>query len=121
MGGALIVLSMLGACTTTPEDYYRSADSPEAGGYGYIQSSNPDGTWSLKFRLPVYSGGLGVEALWDRRAAEICGNSNYKKTIYRAERGLVYDYQNYVHVAGDYHYEGFLDCGARSEPVSAQP
>lgn len=101
--------------TLTLQDFYKPIDEAGTktgylGGYGWRQSQGSDGTYTLKFVIPANMVGGSISDLWDRRATEICGNGEYKKTIYKAERALAYDGSNYVYVAGDYIYEGFLVC-----------
>lgn len=118
LAGLSASLALAACVSTVPADYYRDAGSKDSGGYGYTQSQGADGAWSLKFVLPSITATTPEVAsgLWDRRAAEICGHSNFKKTIHTAQRGLEYDSYNRVMVAGRFRYEGFLDCGTPPAP-----
>jgi hypothetical protein len=99
----------------TLQDFHKPADGPTVSGYtngyGWTQSQGSDGVYTLRFRVPNAAVTGSLSDLWDRRATEICGNSQYKKTIYKAERALAYDSYNRITVAGDFIYEGFLECG----------
>jgi hypothetical protein len=114
---AIAALSFAASCVPamTLQDFYKPAGEPGsnvlAKGYGWTQSQGSDGVYTLKFRVPNSGMTGSLSDLWDRRATEICGNGQYKKTIYKAERALAYDSYNMVTVAGDFIYEGFLECG----------
>ncbi len=49
--------------------------------YGYLETPNPDGGYTLMVTLPQGD----HFAYWDERAAEICGHTNYRKNIFSAQ------------------------------------
>jgi hypothetical protein len=115
--GACVLMAVAG-CGTLPEaaSYYRAAGDGPNGGFGWRQIANSDGTVTLKFYLPDYVGASAPSEFWDRRAREICGHGDYKKTIYRVERGYGSNYYNQTLVASGYLYEGYLDCKTQTPP-----
>lgn len=85
--------------------------------FGYRSTANADGGYTILVVMPLYESELALaQQFWDRRAAEICGNANYRKIIFRAERANYYD--NYGAHPGNYYLEGYAYCDASaSEPA----
>lgn len=52
-----------------------------------------------------------MQSMWDRRARELCGTSDFRKSIFRADRATV-RYSAYGGAPGQPVLEGFLDCTA---------
>jgi hypothetical protein len=111
---ALSGLALLGC--VTPIAY--GPIGPSA--YGYSEVRNPDGGYTV--RVVAVSPAQAHE-FWDRRAAELCGASNFRKNIFRAEIPVV-TYTGYVtgpngyggsYTADQYGaliLEGYLYCAA---------
>lgn len=117
VAGVLLVSLSLSACATGHE--YAAIDPATKTYFGYRDTQNPDGTHRIIILLPSTIPDPKLpRQYWDRRAAEICGHSNYRSNIYAAMRQtLVYD--RYGGMAGNYIMEGTLDCG--SEITKALP
>jgi len=79
-GGALIVsgLALLGCAT--PITY--GPISPESHGFGYSETTNPDGSHTIRTVAPSAA---QAHEFWDRRASELCAGAAYRKNIFRAE------------------------------------
>lgn len=103
-----VALALLAGCKTIE---YGPLDGEAQPVYGYREIQTAAG----KYRLTVV-GVPGarpdaVHSSWDRRARELCGGTQFTKTIFRAERPAVpygYDGAN----PGAMWLEGFLECGA---------
>ncbi len=115
--GSLLAFLSLAACATGHE--YARIDPATKTYFGYRDTLNPDGTHKIIIFLPSTIPDPKLpRQYWDRRAAEICGHSDYRSNIYAAMRQtLVYD--SYGGMAGNYTMEGTLDCG--SETTKAVP
>lgn len=110
--GSLLVSLSLAACATGHE--YTRIDPATKTYFGYRDTQNPDGTYRIIILLPSNIPDPKLpRQYWDRRAAEICGQSDYRSNIYAAMRQtLVYD--RYGGMAGNYIMEGTLDCGSET-------
>lgn len=88
--------------------------------FGYRSTANADGGHTILVVMPEYAANVALaQQFWDRRAAEICGNPNYRKIMFRAERATVY-YDYYGARPGNYYLEGYAYCDASaSEPAPA--
>ena len=106
LGGALLV-----GCATPIE--YGSAEANR--GFGYSQSIATDGSIILKIHAPTALGSKTAFDWWDRRAAEICGDSKVVKNIYSAIRPTV-TYESYGGMPGDFLIEGYLKCDPPRAP-----
>lgn len=114
-GGVLLFLSLT-ACVS--HDYAR-IDPATRTYFGYSDSQNPDGTHMIRVYLPATIPDPKLaRQYWDRRAAEICGHSDYKGNIYAAIRQTFVN-PGYSAQPGNYMMEGTLDCG--SETTKAVP
>lgn len=118
-GAALLMMG----CVTVPhtaDGLYRPANAPENGGYGYAENRNADGSWTIQVRMPAFTGDpMSVaSAVWRRRAAALCGGTDFRETIFRAERLNTYDSYNHVTVAGDFLYAGYAACGSTTAPAA---
>ena len=96
---------LLVGCATPIE--YGAAETNR--GFGYSQSLATDGSIILKVLTPTALGSTTAFAWWDRRAAEICGDSKIIKNIYSAIRPTV-TYESYGGTPGDFFIEGYLRC-----------
>lgn len=103
--------ALLGACTTI--EYGPLGGKPTA---RFAYEEKPDGDSRYILKIVATGGGdmQTIQSMWDRRARELCGTSNYRKTIFRAERATVL-YDLYGGMPGMPVLEGFLDCTAPSD------
>lgn len=94
--------------------------------YGYRDNENADGSHRI---LVVAASSPMAHEFWDRRAAEICGSTNYEKNIFRAQRPVVTttgyaanpygggaSYQQDTY--GDFIMEGYLRCNDAQTPAA---
>jgi hypothetical protein len=97
--------------------------------YGYRDRPNADGSHTI---LVVGLSADQAREFWDRRAQELCGGSEYRKNLFRAQRSVVqasgyaanaynpaygasYTYDTY----GAFELEGYLTCRDAAEtPVA---
>jgi hypothetical protein len=82
---ALAVLAGLctvAACVTAQYGPIGTKGSP----FGYSDMRNTDGSYTIRV---VAMQATQAHEYWDRRAAELCGNANYRKNIFRAEIPVV--------------------------------
>jgi hypothetical protein len=70
----------------------------ESGPYGYSDARNTDGSHTIRV---VAMSAAQAHEFWDRRAGELCGGSDYRKIIYRAEIPVV-SYTGYAAGANGY-------------------
>jgi hypothetical protein len=117
---ALAGLALAG-CVTPP---VYGAINAENAGYGYRDARNADGSYTV---LAVANTPTLAHEFWDRRAHELCGGSNFRKNIFRAEIPVVL-YSGYAsngysggsyteHRYGAFFLEGYLHCAAAVSPV----
>jgi hypothetical protein len=117
-GGVLLFLS-LSACVS--HDYAR-IDPATKTYFGYSDAPNPDGTHMIRVYLPsnIPDSKL-VRQYWDRRAAEICGNTDYRGNIYAATRPAFVNPGYGAPQPGNYLMEGTLDCRAKTADAASSP
>lgn len=104
-----LLLALLCGCATI--EYGPLGGSPAAR-FAYKETPNGD----TRFTLMIVGSGVPdmnlMQAMWDRRAQELCGTTSYSKTIFRADRAtMLYGYHGGA--AGQPVLEGFLDCSAK--------
>jgi hypothetical protein len=113
-------LAALAGCATKFE--YAPIDAATHRPYGYRDTHNADGGYTILVVMPAYSPNVDLaQQFWDRRAEELCGGADYRKTMFRAERPTVH-YDNYGGRPGDYYLEGYLYCSAAApttEPAAS--
>lgn len=109
-----LAMVLLAGCTSIE---YGPLGGKERASYAYREQLTSPGHYILA--IVGYGGDPAtVHSSWDRRAAELCGGTQYVKTLYRAERPTVrYDFRGGR--PGVMELEGFLDCGA--DTASAHP
>lgn len=103
----------------------------ENNGYGYSDLRNADGSHTIRV---VATNAQQAHEFWDRRAAEICGGTSYRKNIFRAHIPVVtqhgyatgpngYGGSYAQDVYGALVMEGYLHCQPTSaaEAQSAPP
>lgn len=96
------------------------APMSEQNGFGYRDSINADGSYTIQIVLPEHGSAQTAHAYWDRRAGELCGGEAYRKNIFRAERPTVhYDY--YGGRPGGFILEGYLHCAADGAAPAVNP
>lgn len=83
----------------------------ESGGFGYSDTHNADGSYTIRV---VAQNTAQAHEFWDRRAAELCGGSNYRKIIYRAHIPVV---STSGYVAGANGYGGSYTQDVYGAPV----
>ena len=111
--GVLLSLSLT-ACVSHE---YARIDPAKKTYFGYTDSQNADGTHMIRVYLPATIPDPNLaRQYWDRRAAEICGHTDYRGNIYAAIRQTFVN-PGYGAQAGNYIMEGMLDCS--SKPVEA--
>jgi len=115
---AVVSLSASG-CATDP-GYVRMGG--EGGSpYGYSDLENADGGHTVRVVLP--SGSVNPQnayAYWNRRAEELCGGPPARKTIYTADRAIIFvDARSAQAVRGDYVLEGYVWCAVPTAPAQA--
>lgn len=116
-GGVLLFLSLT-ACVS--HDYAR-IDPAAKIYFGYSDSQNPNGTHMIRVYLPATIPDPKLaRQYWDRRAAEICGHSNYRGNIYAAMRQTFVN-PGYGAQLGNYIMEGTLDCAAKAAEAAPPP
>lgn len=125
----LITASALFAagCATTKGLEYQ-AQSPESA-YGYAETLKDDGTYIVEVALPANAEKSMAFSFFDRRAAELCGEGDYEKNIYKARRPTINAPGQYVHGgvgvgggrAGGFLLEGTLTCTGETRPVQPEP
>ncbi|MGQ0532826.1 MAG: hypothetical protein ACT4OF_09090 [Caulobacteraceae bacterium] len=81
--GALAIGAMALLGCATPIAY---GPIGENGGFGYSEARNADGSYTVRV---VSVSAQQAHEFWDRRAAELCGGSNFRKNIFRAEIPVV--------------------------------
>jgi hypothetical protein len=121
MNGRLALLAcaaiMLAGCASSE---YGAIDEQKGKLFGYKETRQADGSYLLLVNYPAVANGKEVvNAMWDRRARELCGDKPITKNIFNATRPTVrYDY--YGGRPGGYVLEGYLTCGdAKPEKGSA--
>jgi hypothetical protein len=82
--------------------------------FGYSERQREDGTYILS---AVHPDSEQAMAYWDKRAAELCGSSDYVKNIYRAVRPTMMG--PYGGTPGVAVFEGTLTC-AQQQPAPAK-
>jgi hypothetical protein len=107
----LIGLALVG-CAGTPLVY--GPIKPEISHYGYRETANADGTFTL---LVVAPGREIAREFWEKRASELCRGPNFTRNIFRAEIQMVY--ANYNDTYGDAILEGYLRCTDTPPPLTA--
>lgn len=108
---ALVIAPVLAGCATaTP---YQEM---QPGRYGYADTANPDGSRNVRVVLPALGTTPDIAfAYWNRRAAEICENRPFTKTIQAAVRPTVVVQGHGGGMPGDFLLEGVVRCEATSE------
>lgn len=118
----VLAAAALAACVT-PE----YGPIGEAGPWGYSDMQNADGSHTI--RVVAQTSQMAHE-YWDRRAAELCGGTNFQKNIFRAEIPVV-SQSGYVSgpngyggsytqdVYGSLVMEGYLRCNENAAPAEA--
>lgn len=104
---AICIAGVLGGCQTIE---YGPVDGEITPVYGYQETRTREGEYTLMVRA---LGGTAeiVHLMWERRARELCGGTEFQKTLYRAERPTT-QYGYYGGAPGNMILEGFLRCGA---------
>lgn len=118
------VLSLLlCGCASTAMDYQaKTSENP----WGYEERVQEDGSYILSVSLPgLLSKGSSTLPFeyWERRAAELCGNGQYEKNIYKARRETLNTQGAYVYGGvgtgggspGAFTLEGKLTCSTESK------
>ncbi|MGH7020088.1 MAG: hypothetical protein ACREEY_09415 [Brevundimonas sp.] len=116
--GVLLLMSLT-ACVSY--DYAR-IDPATKTYFGYADSQNPDGTHMIRVYLPsnIPDSKLARQ-YWDRRAAEICGHTDFHGNIYAATRHAFVNPGYGAPQPGNYLMEGTLDCGSKASETSPPP
>lgn len=104
LAGCLAAVS-IGGCKTIE---YGPVDGEIPARYGYREQLVSAGHYVLSMVGGANANPLDMQAMWDRRAGELCG-SDFDKKIFRAERPTV-KYGYYGGAPGAPILEGFLDC-----------
>ncbi|MBC7768586.1 MAG: hypothetical protein H7124_07345 [Phycisphaerales bacterium] len=114
------MIAVIGACAALSGCMtIEYAPMSEQHGFGYRDTQNADGGYTIQVVLPEHSSPTLAHEYWDRRAAEVCGHSDYRKNIFRAERPTVH-YDSYGGRPGGYILEGYLDCAPSAPPAPEQ-
>lgn len=119
MRGSLLCVCLVLAGCATPVVY--GPIGPSA--FGYRDRQNPDGSHTI---LVVAPSAVMAHQFWDQRAAELCGSTDYRKNIFRADipvvtttgyapGGIAYTQDAY----GAPHLEGYLQCNSPAEAATA--
>ncbi len=108
---------LFASCATSTAMDYKEVTAKER--FGYKEVLQEDGSYILSVILP----GAGPDRnlpfeFWDRRAAELCGEGQYEKNIYKAYRPTQVTQGAYVYggvglgggAAGAFTVEGKLTC-----------
>lgn len=77
-----LVAAALAAATLTGCITAEYGPLGEKSPYGYSDMRNTDGSYTIRV---VSLNAQQAHEFWDRRAAEICGSTNFRKNIFRAE------------------------------------
>lgn len=117
---------VLNSCASSTRMDYKPKTPEEP--FGFEERLENDGSYIVSVVLPGADSTLPF-AFWDRRAAEICGDDNYEKNIYKAERPTVVTQGMYVHggvgfgggSAGAFSLEGKLTCAPASDIANDSP
>jgi hypothetical protein len=123
IGAVVVAAAVLAGCAMTPE----YGPIGQAGPWGYSDLQNPDGSYTV--RVVALTSTMAHE-YWDRRAAELCGGTNFQKNIFRAEIPVVtqtgyvtgpngYGGSYTQDAYGSLIMEGYLHCGANAESTAA--
>jgi hypothetical protein len=108
---------MLAGCQTV--EYGPSGQKPYAR-YAYSEQPNGDRRYILAVTGPGNADMATMKAMWERRAQELCGNTDYSRAMYRAERaGYYYGYGGAA--PGAPVLQGFLDCTGAPLPAELPP
>lgn len=84
--------------------------------YGFTDTLNPDGGYTILVRLPQWTKDPHTAfEFWERRAAELCGDAGYRKHLHTAQRQMIHN-PGYTPVMGDYILEGYAYCNAPPVP-----
>lgn len=107
----VLLLALLCGCATIE---YGPLGGKPAARFAYKETLNGE----RRYTLMIVGAGAPdmsvMQAMWDRRAQELCGSSNYSKSIFRADRStLLYGYHGGA--AGQPVLEGFLDCKGEAQ------
>jgi hypothetical protein len=89
---------------------YGPADGEVAARYAYREQRASAGHYVLSMIGAANANPLDMQAMWDRRANELCGGE-FEKKIFKAERATL-KYGYYGGTPGPPVLEGFLDCKA---------
>jgi len=125
IGTALVAVSALAGCVT---NVYGPIS--ERSQFGYADTRNADGSYTVRV---VAASPVQAHEYWDRRAAELCGSTTFRKNIFRAEIPVVttsgyavnaynpaYGSSYQQDVYGALIMEGYLHCeAAAAEPTAA--
>jgi hypothetical protein len=107
--GALLA-SLVCGCATIE---YGPLGGKPAARFAYKETPNGE----ARYTLMIIGSGVPdmnvMQAMWDRRAQELCRSSQYTKVIFRADRPTTL-YGYYGGAAGQPVLEGFLDCSAKA-------
>ena len=112
-----VVAVLMAGCATT--EYGPVGGKPVAI-YSYREIQDDTGRYTLTIIGSSAGKPQVVQTMWDRRARELCGNDQYRKNVYKAERPTE-TYSYYGGRPGGYVMEGYLECGAEhtATPVSS--
>jgi len=113
-GQCRVVLGLAGVvlltgCATV--EYGPLGGSPIAR-YAYRETQTGESRYVLAMHGPAGAEMSVMQAMWARRAQELCGEKAFTSTMYRAERPTT-TYGYYGGAPGAPVLEGFLDCAAK--------
>jgi hypothetical protein len=104
----LAAVASIGGCQTV--EYGPLGGKPIAR-YAYRETAMSATRYVLVMRGPAGAEMSTMQSMWTRRAQELCGDSAFTSTLYRAERPTM-TYGYYGGNPGLPELEGFLDCAA---------
>ena len=126
VGAALAAAGALASCITAEYGPIGANN-----GYGYSDAQNADGSYTIRV---VAMHPAQAHEFWDRRAAELCGSTAYRKNIFRADIPVVtqtgyatnaynpaYGGSYTQDVYGPLIMEGYAHCGAPVAQATAEP
>jgi hypothetical protein len=108
---------LLGGCAH--QAAYARIDEADKVFYGFTDTLNPDGGYTIRVLLPPWTEDPRTAFdFWERRAAELCGEADYRKHVHTARRQMIHN-PGYTPVAGDYVLEGYAYCNAPAAAAAA--
>jgi hypothetical protein len=107
MAACVLAVSFAGCATVE----YGPAGATPIARYAYSESPVNETRYVLTITGPANAEMAVMHTMWQRRAAELCGE-NYAETLFRAERPTT-TYGYYGGAPGAPILQGFLDCGQR--------